>query len=30
MFKYPGLTLFLAFIALFMIYAVTTLIIHPA
>ncbi len=30
MFKYPGLTIFLACIALFMIYAITSLIIHPA
>lgn len=29
MFRYPTLTLFLAAIAAFMIYAVTTLVLHP-
>ena len=28
--KYPGLTVFLALIALFVIYAITTLLLHPA
>ena len=30
MFRYPGLIVFLAIVLLFMVYAVTTLILHPS